>query len=45
MSTAIEFNNTSKIYRLGFVSTGTLTHDLKYWWTMNVRGEEDSKER
>ena len=41
MSTAIEFNNISKIYRLGLVSTGTLSHDLKRWWTMNIRGKED----
>ena len=41
MATAIEFNNISKIYRLGLVSTGTLAHDLKRWWTMSVRGKED----
>ena len=41
MSTAIEFNNISKIYRLGMVGTGTLAHDLKRWWTMNIRGKED----
>lgn len=41
MSTAIEFNNISKLYRLGMVSTGTLAHDLKRWWTVNVcRGED-----
>ena len=41
MSTAIEFHNISKLYRLGLVSTGTLAHDLKRWWTMNVRGQDD----
>ena len=41
MPTAIEFNNISKIYRLGLVSTGTLAHDLKRWWTMNIQGKED----
>ena len=41
MSTAIEFNNISKLYRLGLVSTGTLAHDLKRWWTMNIQGKED----
>ncbi len=41
MSTAIEFNNISKLYRLGLVSTGTIAHDLKRWWTVNVRREED----
>ncbi len=41
MATAIEFNNISKLYRLGVVSTGTLAHDLKRWWTTSVRGKED----
>lgn len=39
--TAIEFNNISKQYRLGLVSTRTLSHDLNRWWTMNIRGKED----
>ena len=39
--TAIEFNNISKLYRLGLVGTGTLGQDLKRWWTMNIRGKED----
>lgn len=41
MSTAIEFNNVSKQYRLGLVSTRTLSHDLNRWWAMNIRGKED----
>lgn len=41
MATAIEFNNISKLYRLGLVSTGTLAHDLKRWWTTRVKGQED----
>lgn len=41
MATAIEFNNISKLYRLGMVSTGTLAHDLKRWWTVNVCRQED----
>lgn len=41
MSTAIEFDNISKLYRLGLVSTGTLAHDMKRWWTINVRRKED----
>lgn len=41
MATAIEFDNISKLYRLGLVSTGTLAHDLKRWWTINVRRHED----
>lgn len=41
MSTAIEFDNISKLYRLGLVSTGTLSHDLNRWWTVSVRHKED----
>ncbi len=41
MATAIEFNNISKLYRLGMVGTGTLAHDLKRWWTINIRHKED----
>lgn len=41
MATAIEFNNISKQYRLGLVSTRTLSHDLNRWWTVNIRGKED----
>ena len=41
MSTAIEFNNISKQYRLGLVSTGTLSHDLKRWWTVSILRKED----
>ena len=41
MATAIEFNNVSKQYRLGLVSTKTLSHDLHRWWTVSVRGKED----
>ena len=41
MSSAIEFHNISKQYRLGLVSTGTFAHDLNRWWTMNVLRKED----
>lgn len=41
MPTAIEFNNVSKQYRLGLVSTKTLSHDLQRWWQMSVLGKED----
>lgn len=41
MATAIEFNNVSKQYRLGLVSTRTLSHDLHRWWTVSIRGKED----
>ncbi len=39
--TAIEFNNISKQYRLGLVSTATLSHDLNRWWKTSVLGKED----
>ena len=39
--TAIEFENISKQYRLGLVSTRTLSHDLNRWWTVNVLRKED----
>lgn len=38
---AIEFENVSKQYRLGLVSTGTVSHDLNRWWTVNVLRKED----
>ena len=41
MATAIEFNNISKQYRLGLVSTRTLNHDIKRWWTVNILRKED----
>ena len=41
MTTAIEFNNISKQYRLGIVSTRTLSHDLDRWWKVNVLHKED----
>lgn len=39
--TAIEFENIGKQYRLGMVSTRTISHDLNRWWTVNVRHRED----
>ena len=41
MSTAIKFENISKQYRLGLISTQTLSHDLNRWWKMNIQGKED----
>ena len=41
MSTAIEFNNISKQYRLGLVSTKTLSHDLNRWWQTTILHKED----
>ena len=39
--TAIEFENISKQYRLGLVSTRTLAHDLRRFWITNILGHED----
>ena len=32
MTTALSVENLSKVYRLGQISTGTFTNDLKVWW-------------
>jgi lipopolysaccharide transport system ATP-binding protein len=40
MSTVIKVEGLSKLYRLGEVGTGTLSHDLRRWW-YRVRGKED----
>src|SRR5689334_16772650 len=36
----IEVENLSKLYRLGELGTGTLSHDLNRWWA-RLRGKED----
>ena len=36
----LKAKNISKQYRLGLVSSGTLSHDLTRWWH-KVRGKED----
>lgn len=41
MSTAIEFNHVGKQYRLGLVSTRTLSHDFNRWWQTAVLKKED----
>lgn len=41
MASAIEFENISKQYRLGVVSTGTLSHDLNRFWHTKVLRRED----
>ena len=38
--TVIKADNLSKLYRLGEVGTGTISHDLNRWWA-RVRGKED----
>jgi lipopolysaccharide transport system ATP-binding protein len=40
MSTVIKVENLGKLYRLGEVGTGTLSHDLNRWWA-KLRGKED----
>jgi len=41
MATAIEFNHVGKQYRLGLVSTRTLSHDLNRWWQTAILKKED----
>jgi lipopolysaccharide transport system ATP-binding protein len=41
MAIAIKIENLSKQYRLGLVSTRTLSHDLNRWWQTNILGKED----
>jgi lipopolysaccharide transport system ATP-binding protein len=36
----LKVENLSKLYRLGEVGTGTISHDLNRWWA-RVRGKED----
>ena len=39
-NTVIKVENVSKQYRLGQVSTGTISHDINRWWHV-LRGKED----
>lgn len=41
MATAIEFNHVGKQYRLGLVSTRTLSHDFNRWWQTAILKKED----
>lgn len=41
MSSSIEFDHVGKQYRLGLVSTRTLSHDLHRWWQTSVLKKED----
>ena len=41
MATALEFNHVGKQYRLGLVSTGTISHDLNRWWQTAILRKED----
>ncbi len=38
---AIQFDQVGKLYHLGLVGTGTLSHDLNRWWKTKVLGRED----
>jgi lipopolysaccharide transport system ATP-binding protein len=38
--TVIQVNNIGKLYKLGEVGTGTISHDLHRWWS-KLRGKED----
>jgi len=38
---AIQFENVSKMYRLGLLGTGTLGQDLNRWWKMNILHQPD----
>ena len=38
---AIQFENVGKLYRLGRVGTGTLSHDLNRWWQTRVLHHDD----
>ncbi len=38
---AIQFDHVGKLYRLGLVGTGTLSHDLNRWWQTKILHHED----
>lgn len=38
---AIQFDNVGKLYKLGLVGTGTLSHDLNRWWRTTILRQED----
>ena len=40
MARTIQIENVSKLYRLGQIGTGTISHDLNRWWC-KVRGKPD----
>jgi lipopolysaccharide transport system ATP-binding protein len=37
---AIKVEDVGKLYRLGEIGTGTISHDLNRWWA-RVRGKDD----
>lgn len=38
---AIQFDHVGKLYQLGVVGSGTLSHDLNRWWATKILGKED----
>ena len=38
---AIQFDHVGKLYRLGQVGTGTLSHDFNRWWATKILHKED----
>ena len=38
---AIKFEGVGKLYQLGVMGTGTLSHDLNRWWQTRILGKED----
>ena len=38
---AIQFDQVGKLYKLGLVGTGTLSHDLNRWWKTAILRQED----
>ena len=41
MPPVIQISGLSKIYRLGEIGTGTISHDLERWYKMKIRRQED----
>ena len=41
MQPVIRFENVGKLYRLGTVGTGWLSHDIRRWWVTNIMRKED----
>ena len=39
--TVIKIENVSKLYRVGEIGTGTLSHDLNRWWKTKILNQED----
>jgi lipopolysaccharide transport system ATP-binding protein len=44
MARTIQIENVSKMYRLGQIGTGTISHDLNRWWC-KLRGKPDPYQR